>query len=311
MQKKIFKINLLWLILIIIGCNAPTAADTPAEAVVRTPVTVTGVSHQSLSEYIDLPATSSYLLKNIIKANANGYLHSATRKLGQYIGKGEVLFTLKTKEAENLGNVISVLDSSFRFTGINNIQATQGGILTQIDHQSGDYVQDGEQLAVITDLESFAFVMNVPYEQLPQIKGKNTVEIIMPDGEKFSGSVGTEIPLMDSATQTERILIRVKSNKRIPENIIAKVHILKVYKNNAVSVPKEAVLTDETQSQFWIMKMMDSTTAVKVPVEKGTETSTSVEIISPVLDSSDMIVISGNYGLPDTANVTITNIPGK
>jgi multidrug efflux pump subunit AcrA (membrane-fusion protein) len=117
--------------------------------------------------------------------------------------------------------------------------------------------------------------------------------------------------MMDSATQTERILIRIKSHKRIPENIIAKVHILKEYKNNAISVPKEAVLTDETQSQFWIMKMADSTTAVKVPVEKGTETSKSVEIISPPLDSTDLIVISGNYGLPDTANVMITNIPGK
>jgi len=164
---------------------------------------------------------------------------------------------------------------------------------------------------VITDLESFAFIMNVPYEQLQQITGKKTVEIMMPDGEKLSGSIGNEMPIMDSATQTERILIRVKSAKRIPENIIAKVHILKKFKCTSVIVPKEAVLTDETQSRFWIMKMIDSTTAVKVPVEKGIETLKSIEIISPPLSDSDLIVTSGNYGLADTAKVTITNISDR
>ena len=310
MSKKIFKV-LLWVIIINYSCNDPSIQDTDEDPVVRTPVTIIKVNRQPLSEYIDLPATSSYLLKNIIKATANGYLHSATNKLGQVVKTGEILFTLKTKEAENLGNAITLLDSSFRFTGINNIKATQGGILSQIDHQSGDYVQDGEQLAVITDLESFAFIMNVPYEQLQQITGKKTVEIMMPDGEKLSGSIGNEMPLMDSATQTERILIRVKSAKRIPENIIAKVHILKKFKSTSVIVPKEAVLTDETQSRFWIMKMIDSITAVKVPVEKGIETLTSIEIISPPLSDSDLIVTSGNYGLADTAKVTITNISDR
>ena len=57
--------------------------------------------------------------------------------------------------------------------------------------------------------------------------------------------------------------------------------------------------------------MIDSTTAVKVPVEKGIETLKSIEIISPPLSDSDLIVTSGNYGLADTAKVTITNISDR
>ena len=41
------------------------------------------------------------------------------------------------------------------------------------------------------------------------------------------------------------------------------------------------------------------------------ETLTSIEIISPPLSDSDLIVTSGNYGLADTAKVTITNISDR
>jgi hypothetical protein len=91
----------------------------------------------------------------------------------------------------------------------------------------------------------------------------------------------------------------------LPQNLIAKVRIVKGSKNNAPSLPKEALLTDEAQSNFWVMKMIDSTTAVKVPVIKGMETGDRVEIIRPLFTISDKILLSGNYGLPDTAKVKI------
>ena len=53
------------------------------------------------------------------------------------------------------------------------------------------------------------------------------------------------------------------------------------------------------------MKLTDSVTAVKVPVQKGLETISKVEILSPALSASDKILLTGNYGLTDTAKVTI------
>jgi predicted deacylase len=74
------------------------------------------------------------------------------------------MFTIKTKEAQSIGNTINVLDTTFKFSGINNIRASRSGFVTQLLHQVGDYVQDGEQLAIISDRESFAFVLQLPYE---------------------------------------------------------------------------------------------------------------------------------------------------
>jgi hypothetical protein len=69
------------------------------------------------------------------------------------------------------------------------------------------------------------------------------------------------------------------------------------------------VLSDETENNFWVMKMIDSVTAVKIPVKKGLSTQDRVEILSPVFSPSDRILVSGNYGLPDTAKVNSARQP--
>ena len=72
-------------------------------------------------------------------------------KPGDFVNKGKRLFTLETKESAAIGKTISSLDSSFKFSGLITIQAKGHGYITQLNHQAGDYVQDGEQLAVISD----------------------------------------------------------------------------------------------------------------------------------------------------------------
>ena len=53
------------------------------------------------------------------------------------------------------------------------------------------------------------------------------------------------------------------------------------------------------------MKLINPTTAIKVPVTRGIESDDRVEILSPKFASGDKIIITGNYGLPDTAKVKV------
>ena len=286
------------------GGTEKNATDEPV-ADVRTPVTVTQVSHDSLEETVEITAVSSFLQKSYVKANANGYLQSVNTYVGRYVNKGQVLFTLKTKEAQSIGNTINALDSSFRFSGVNHIPANDNGYITQLNHQNGDYVQDGEQLAVISDMNSFVFLLNLPYELRPYLARQGTIALLLPDGQQLQGSLAASMPVMDSASQTQNIVIRVHPGRPIPENLIARVKLVKAAKANAVSLPRAAVLSDETLSSFWIMKLADSTTAIKVPITKGMETKDRVEILSPVLTDKDRVLLTGNYGLGDTAKIKI------
>jgi multidrug efflux pump subunit AcrA (membrane-fusion protein) len=296
----------LYAVGVLVSCKdkvEPKEEESPVQT--QTPVTITTVKNEPLIEYIELNATSSFLLKNYVKANANGYLELANAKPGQQVRQGEVLFTIKTKEAQSIGNAVNALDSSFRFSGTNSIKAGANGFITQINHQAGDYVQDGEQLAVISDLSSFVFLLDLPYELKHYLANNRNVEILLPDGEKLSGIVTSSMPSVDAVSQTQSMVIKVQSSHNIPENLVAKVRIIKSIKNSAISLPKEAVLTDETQKDFWIMKLIDSTTAIKIGITKGITTQDRVEILSPTLSQDDKILVSGNFGLPDTAKVKI------
>ena len=287
------------------SCKSKTA-DTKAEPVeVKTPVTVTSISSEPMEDYIDLNATSIFLQKWTVKSNATGYLQASSVTLNKMIRTGEVLYTVKTKEAQSIGNSINLLDSSFRFSGVNAIKANGSGFISQVDHQPGDYVQDGELLATITDTKSFSFLLNLPYELRPYIAGKTTLQMTLPDGEKLVGAIAGTMPSMDSSSQTQSIILKVNATHPIPENLIAKVRLIKTAKSNTASLPKAALLTDETQSDFWVMKMIDSSTAAKTPVKKGIETGDRVEILSPVFQPGDKILVTGNFGLADTAKVQI------
>jgi multidrug efflux pump subunit AcrA (membrane-fusion protein) len=298
-----FKILTLIIITGITSCKNGGGNTSDKIADVRTPVTITKISNEPLIEYIELNATSAFLQRSYAKANANGYLQSVNVTLGKQVNSGQVLFVLKTKEAQSVGNSVNILDTTLNFSGLLSIKANDNGYITQINHQTGDYVQDGEQLAIISDVNSFVFLLDLPYELRPYILNKKSVELILPDGEKLNGDISSIMPTVDGASQTQSIVIKVNASHPVPENLIAKVRIIKTSKNNALSLPKAAVLTDETQNNFWIMKMINDSTAIKVPISKGIETSDRVEIVSPLFSPNDRILITGNYGLSDTANV--------
>jgi len=290
------------------SCGSKSAGgdDEDAKVVSQTPVTVTSVSDSTLVDYIDLNATSTTLQKNFVKSNATGYIERADVQLGQNVSKGQVLFTVKTKESQTIGNTINVLDTTFKFSGINRIKASASGYISAISHQMGDYVQDGEQLAIISDRSSFVFLMQLPYELRQYVKLGQNVDLTLPGGIKVAASVKSFMPSVDTVSQTQSIQLKANTNQEIPENLVAKARIVKSARTNTISLPKAAVLANETQTEFWVMKMLNDSTAIKVPVKEGIQSGDRVEILSPRFTPQDKIVLTGNYGLTDTAKVKIT-----
>lgn len=293
--------------LLLAACKGGANTDeSTAEVEIVTPVAVTTVNDSTLVDYTTLNATSTFQQKNIVKANANGYLTAVNAQIGHYVDKGQSLFTIKTKEAQAIGNSINVLDTTFKFSGVTRIRASRHGYVSQLNHQQGDYVQDGEQLAVISDRSSFVFIMQLPYEMRQSVKSNQTVQLSLPDGKLINGTIASFVPTVDTASQTQGVVIKVRGDNTIPENLIAKARIVKSLKANTQSLPKSAVLANETQTEFWVMKMINANTAIKIPVKKGMETGNAIEILSPRFTAQDKIITTGNYGLPDTAKVKIT-----
>jgi len=147
--------------------------------------------------------------------------------------------------------------------------------------------------------------MNVPYQYKTYVPVGKQVEITLPDGELFSGTVKPSLPIVDSVSQTQAISVSINSAHNIPVNLVAKVKIVKASKTASVTLDKRAVLSDESLNNFWVMKMINDSTAIKVQVKTGIETTDKIEIISPQFSPKDKILLTGNYGLGDTALVKI------
>jgi multidrug efflux pump subunit AcrA (membrane-fusion protein) len=289
------------------GHHSEKEEEEEEEMETETPVTVTHCTIGDMMEVMELNATSVFLLKNQTKATTNGYIKSVSAMPGQRVSKGQILFVLKGKEAENLGTTFSELNADIQYTGEITITANYNGYLTEIHYQAGDYVMEGDVLAEITDAGSLVFLMQLPYELTPYLSKNKTLSLELPDGTTLTGALSMSMPVVDPVSQTQSIVIRIPNGGSIPENLIAKVKIIKNIKNNAISLPKAAILADETLENFWIMKMIDEEYAVKVPIIKCIEMDGQIEILSPELTLDDIILETGNYGLPDTAKVIIEN----
>ncbi|MEO5501945.1 MAG: RND transporter, partial [Ginsengibacter sp.] len=119
------------------------------------------------------------------------------------------------------------------------------------------------------------------------------------------GIISGALPFVDSLSQTQAVSIKVNSSHAIPVNLVAQVKIIKYDKAAVAVLDKKAVLSDETQQEFWVMKLINDSTAVKVPVKTGIESGNKIEIVTPDFQPNDRFIISGNYGLADTAKVAV------
>ncbi len=301
-MRKIYLYTLLSFLIFSSSCTSPTQDDSAPEVI--TPVSVVMPDTTIIKSDISLNAVATYLLKNDIKANINGYILRSNIHIGDNINRGQTLFVLETKEAKSIGNTINSLDSSFKFSGINRIKSPVNSIVVALSHQTGDYVQEGEPLVTLADRNSFGFVLNLPYEDHQLLLKNKNLTVLLPDSTLLQGYVAQIMPTVDSVSQTQRVLIKIKNNVNIPENLIGLVK-LQDKASTHFSLPKTAVFSDETQQQFWVMKLLNDSTAVKLDIQKGLENNNRIEINAPPILKTDRFVSQGGYGLGDTARILI------
>lgn len=258
---KLLKIITVFLFsIVMISCKKNSETVAPEIAVnATTPVTVVFPTDTlSINNAISINAMATYLLKSDVKSNATGYITNVKINLGDAVRKGQFLFSVQTKESRALGNTINKLDPSFRFSGVTSVTCPASGFVNSLNHQIGDYVQEGDILAGITDASSFGFVMNVPYEYHEMLINNKNLEVNLPDGKIIHGHIAKLLPAVDPVSQTEKVLVKPNDNVSIPENLIVNINLKHQQNDTGIYVPKSAVLTDETQTKFWVMKLKDN-----------------------------------------------------
>jgi hypothetical protein len=277
-------------------------SEEVAEA--KTPVTIVPVMYKSVTSTVTLPAVSTFMNKSTIRATTTGIIKKILISPGEFIAADQLLFTIMTREAVALGKNVQG-DSSLSFNGLINITSNKEGVINSISYQKGDFVQEGDEMAMVSEQNSLVFILDVPFELDKYIENNRNCSIILPDNRQINGTIKGKLPEMDLQSQTIRYVVKPQSTDRLPGNMIASINLVKSTNEKAMVLPKKAVLGDETLTEFWVMKLLNDSTAIKVTVNKGFENNEEVEITNPEFRPTDKIVLTGNYGLPDTARITI------
>jgi multidrug efflux pump subunit AcrA (membrane-fusion protein) len=300
-KKNLFPLFVLGLLLINLSSCAKKETEETETPLKGVEVTAGSPVTAVMKEYITLNANTFFLSQEIVRATFPGYIIKTDKNLGDHVNKGERLFSIKTKEASASDSI----DLGNQFSGLVNVYARTNGFLTELSYQTGDYVTESDRLALIVDPSSLRIMLNVPFQYSKNISRSDSYPIKLPDNKEFSAKVVKKLPSIDAANQTQSFILEPNAPINIPANLNLIVRIPLQSLVNAVALPKSAVITNETETEFWVMKIINDSTAVKLDIKKGIETDSLVQIKEPVLSVNDRFVTEGAYGLPDTVNILI------
>jgi hypothetical protein len=157
----------------------------------------------------------------------------------------------------------------------------------------------------ISNVSSLIFTLQVPVEYNSLVKSGAPCRIDFPGGNNVPGVIKNEFGQMSLNGQTRQYLIKPSIHVFMPENLLATVKITTKTINSQQLLPVSCVLTDEMMQNFWVMKLINDSTAVKINVKTGLKNKDEVEISEPFFSPTDRILSQGNYGLSDTALVNV------
>jgi len=300
MKKLFIQLFIFSIIYTLSSCRPrSTSADEqmPVVSVKAEPI-VSG----TIENEISFNGSTVYLKKTQVLSPISGYVVGTNIRFGQEVQKGTVLFELKTRESKALE---SASDTS-GMSGIIKIRAGSDGFISELNiNESGVYVAEGSILCNVVNNIDLMVRLNVPYEYVSILSREKKCKIRLADNTVISGSVFRILPSVDESNQTQTVLIKPGTARLIPENLNLIVFFIKEKHDKAMLVSKSSLMTNETQSEFWVMKINAGDTAVKIPVIKGIENDTIAEVISSDLKVNDLIISEGAYGLPDSTIVSI------
>lgn len=310
MKNSLFLFVLIG-VLMLTGCGSSSTTDTSTQSAAadaprpKTPVDVTTVTTDSFRVEKTFRGMTYYLTSGDIKSPIAGYVTKVYVKIGDQLRKGSPLFGLQTKESYALGGKNYLNDPTLKNIGQLIIRAPDKGLVTLVQAEENEYVQDGTVLASFSAPDMFVFLIEVPVEQDSSVHVGSVCRIQLPNGRRIAGRISRTLAMADSLSQTERFVVKPDQPMVLPARLQLNITFTNQLHDKAQSLPKEAVLANELQTEFWVMKLVNDTTAIRVPVKIGLQRETRIEILSPRFGIKDRFISKGGYGLADTASITI------
>jgi len=305
-NHHIFTLSFIFLILSLaqFSCTSKQTAQED-EVSVKTDVKISSPTVGTATILVSYQAVTRYMQSNDIRSQVTGIVTRVNCSVAGNIAANQPLFTVQPQEAAALKK------SKFNdqiLTGFSDtVYAHISGQISQLNVQVGDFVQSGDILATCIRANSMRIVAYIPVERIGIIEKTRDCSIILPDGTKIKGKVSGKLASAETQDQTQAYLIEPEKSISLAENINLTVQFMAGQMQDALFVKESAVLGNEEQTSFWVMKLINDSTCIQVQVEKGIKQDSLIQVINSGLTNSDFVITEGGYGLADSARVQVIN----
>lgn len=290
-----YSLSFFLFLIILGGCGRQgSRPENAQEKAPRTAVTIVSPVLGKIDCETVLPAVTAYQNKASVSSSVPAFVDRVLVVAGSRVTAGQDIFIMQSKESRALGDEARI-----------PVKAAMNGIVLEVSRQTGDYVAEGALLCTVAETSSLVFEINVPAERMTEIGGKSNCIIELPDGTRLKAKALSSLIQMNTESQSVKLIAKAHDIPFLPEGLNVNAIFMDNRKEEALVLPRAAVQSDEALTEYWVMKLRDDSTAVKVPVRVGNSSETSVEVTSENLSVEDRIVLTGGYGLADGALVEI------
>lgn len=308
---------------ILTGCSSKSE-DSSEEVKPRATVEVAEAHLGDIDATIDVTGAFQVLRDEKVKSTISGKVEKVYVLEGDKVKKGELLATVLSNDsyaaiegardllsrAENESEKIQAeeaLKLAESTAATAKIRAPFSGAVTSRFVTEGELVAQGTDLVEIVDPKSEYFLANVPIDQVSSIRAGEPVAITIP-GMGMSALHGTVQAVNPSTNpNTQSVEVRVGINS-IPPLVAAgtfgNAQIKIGERRSVVLVPKPAVYHNDDVDKYYVWRIQGDSIALLTQVKVGLSDSSRIQISSG-LEPGDIVATVGQYGLPDSTDVTV------
>ncbi len=171
------------------------------------------------------------------------------------------------------------------------ISAPFAGRVGLRQHSPGDYVKDGEVVAVVEDTSRLYFDFSVPERYVGRVQAGQSVSI---QADQLREPILARVTALDARVDAEGRFLQLRAvvpnpSGKLRSGLFARGRLVLTERAEALVISEEAIVGE--QRGFFVWRVREGKVE-KVPVQLGTRMETEVEILSGLAEG-DQVVIAG------------------
>lgn len=190
------------------------------------------------------------------------------------------------------------------------IRAPINGLVTDKKIETGDIIGNQARLFTLADIDTMVVRVQVSELDVVQLRPGDAASVLLDafPGQPLAGRIRRIFPTADPSTRLVPVEVALRQEGQLVARagFLARIELALGNRENVLLVPASAIVGDAGSAAVFIV---EDGTAFRRMVRTGLNSEGRVEILSGIKEG-DPVVIAGNNGLRDGAQVRIVGLGG-